>query len=97
MKNTAKAFVVFRQYQWEEKGKYLIDSYDYRKNPSDTHIFVSEIDVEFDAPENFDPRPQMIVALKKQREEIQADAHLKLMKIDEAIQQLLALENKVEA
>jgi len=97
MKHSAKTFVIYRQYSWEEKGQYIIDSHDYRKHPSDSHVFVSEIEVEFDAPENYDPRPQMIDALKHQRQEIQADAHMKCMKIDEAIQQLLALENKVEA
>jgi hypothetical protein len=94
MKQVAKCFVIFRQYQWEEKGTFIVDSFDYRKNPNETHIVVSEIDVEFDAPDNFDPRPQMIESLRKQQNEIQADAFMKCQKIDDAIQQLLAIENK---
>jgi hypothetical protein len=53
--------------------------------------------MEFDIPDDFDPRPAMISGLREQKQKVIADAQLEAMKIEERIQKLLCIEHKADA
>lgn len=95
MKHTHKAYLFWEQFLFESAGKYIVLYF--RADDSDYRVLVKEIEIEFEAPETHDPRMQQVAALKKQKTELQANVQVKLNAIDEKIQSLLALENKVEA
>ena len=94
MKQTIQCFLIFRKYAWEESGVFIIDSYDYRKSPNDTHFFIRELELVVDCPDSFDYRPEAIKNLKEMQKSVMADAVNKCTKIDEEIQSLQALEFK---
>ena len=92
MKQTAKIYLFWEKYRWEEIGRW-IPLY-FKADDSDSRVFVKELDFEFDAPEEYDPRQQQIEALRKEQNVIQADAYAKCIVIDERIQSLQAIEFK---
>jgi len=55
---------------------------------------IGERTVEVDVPEEFDPKPALINALREEQAEIRAEAQGKVNRIEERIQSLLCLENK---
>lgn len=59
-------------------------------------VLVGEREVEVEVPDDFDPRPGMIDALKKQKTQVLAEAQRKATQIEERIQQLLCIEHKPE-
>lgn len=53
--------------------------------------------VTFEVPDDWDPRPGMVEALRAEKAELLAQAQLKASQIEERINSLLAIECKVEA
>jgi hypothetical protein len=56
-----------------------------------TYIAIREHTLEFDLPEDFDPRPIEIEALKKKAEELQAETTAKVTEINRRISELQAI------
>lgn len=63
-----------------------------RVDDNQERIFVSEQIVTIDAPEDFDPRPQMVAALEAEKEALRAAFAARVVELDRQINQLLALE-----
>ena len=95
MKANIKAVVHWRKWEWENEPVYII-------NPSDLsrvdpcYVPVREIEIEVEIPDDFDPRPQQIEALRKEKQRILAEAEVKATNIEEQIQRLLCIEYKPE-
>lgn len=95
MKVTIKAFIHHRQYSWSKDVNYTIDVCDMSKvDPAYAVIRQQEFVV--DIPDNFDPTPAHIAALKAKKQEILANAHVQAENIEEQIQALLCIEHKPE-
>jgi hypothetical protein len=58
------------------------------------YVGIREVEVEQEVPDDFDPRPEQIAALREKKKEILATAQAKANNIDELIQTLLAIEFK---
>lgn len=90
MKIKTIAYIHYTKYSWEEEGEFRVDCI--RLNDNEYHTFVGEQEVEIDVPDNYDPRPQKIAALEKQKQKAMADYQKSVMDINHRISKLLALE-----
>jgi hypothetical protein len=63
---------------------------------SPDYVPMFEHSFEVEIPDNFDPTPLQIAALRKHKEKILADAHVQANNLEEQIQRLLCLEHKPE-
>lgn len=99
MKVTIKGILHWEQSAYSEEPVFAINSHDMTKM-SDVHrtyVAIKPVEVEFDIPDNFDPREGIIFGLREQKKKVIADAQLKATQIEERIQRLLAIEYKPEA
>ena len=94
MKVQIEAYVCYREpYAWmpDDHG-FVITSYD-PSGFSDTGIvLVDKRSIEVEVPDNFDPRPEMVKSLEREKELAKAEFAKKVMEIDRRINELLALE-----
>lgn len=90
MKVTIKGYITCQQYSWEEKPTFSFYSFDPSQYDSTT-VKVMEHEFEVEVPDNFDPRPGQVAALKAQKELIQAEFAAKVKEIDDRINSLLAI------
>lgn len=93
MKATVKMWVYWVQYDDMKPYLTLYESAGMGKQ-SPNWTIVREMDIDIEAPEDFDPRPQQIASLREKKKEVQAELQVKINNIDEQIQRLLAIENK---
>jgi hypothetical protein len=96
MKVTMKTMVFYYKSEYVQTPRYFMSDIPHHQHSPD-FVMVREIEVEADIPDDFDPRPQQIAALRGQKEKLQAEAQLKINNIDEQIQKLLCLEYKPNA
>ena len=87
-------YVYYLQYDWDEVGR--LEHWDSRLPDSSDRFFIEEVVV--DVPDTKIPSRDQIArikvcALEKDRQEILAEMHMKLKKIDEKINELSALPN----
>lgn len=61
------------------------------------YVLVNKQTVELEVPDNFDPVPAQVSALKAEREQIAKKFGAKLMELDDRIGKLLCLPNEVTA
>lgn len=60
------------------------------------YVPIREVECEFEIPDDFDPRPKQIEALRDHKQKILAETNVKVNNIEEQIQALLAIEHKPE-
>lgn len=95
MKTTINAFLHYHKYEWDENPTYMLFNCDMGScGPEYVLIGVQEVEVEI--PDDFDPRPQQIEALKEAKQKILAETQIKVNNIEEQIQRILAIEYKPE-
>lgn len=95
MKTTISGFIVWHKYGWEETPSYEFCMNDMKgRGPEWVVIATHEFEVEI--PDDFDPRPKQIAALREAKQAVFADAQEKANNIEEQIQRLLCLEHKPE-
>jgi len=90
MKQKIKSFVHYSTNPWE-KGRLTIYPCDIC-SVTNGQILVGEIDVEFDIPDDFDPRPSQIAALQAKQKEAAAAFYAMTTELDRQISKLQALE-----
>ena len=78
-------------YEWKP------DVWTFRASNDEDRIFVREITLTVDAPDDFDPVSGQVVVLNAEREKITAEFTAALKKNADKLQKLLALTNEVEA
>lgn len=82
------------------KSPYSAEAYQFHMydmsdmGPEYVPVMPHEFEVEI--PDDFDPRPQQIAALKAKKQEVLAEAQAKATDIEGQIQRLLAIEHKPE-
>lgn len=96
MKVKIKGFVHWHKYEWDSEPQYAIWRCDMSDNGPE-YVCIGEREFETEIPDDFDPRPSQISALRKAKQEILADAQLKVNNIEEQIQSLLCIEHKAAA
>lgn len=90
MKVTIKGFVTCTQYDWDDKPAFSFYSFDPTDYDSST-VKVMAHEFEVEVPDNFDPRPGQVAALKAKKEKVQAEFAAKVKEIDDRINSLLAI------
>jgi len=87
---TIPMYVYFQKYHWESEGSYT--AYSFRTPDTESLTFVSQKDVEFEVPKNYDPTAQKIAALEAEKEKAQHDFAKSVAAINDRIAKLQALE-----
>jgi hypothetical protein len=90
MKTTITAHLHYRKYEFDEKGTFELFAVDL--GDSDGRTYIGPREVEVDVPDDYDPRPQQIAALEKQKQKVMADSQKAITEIDGKISNLQALE-----
>jgi len=90
MKVTIKGFITCQQYDWDDKPTFSFYGFDPTSYDSST-VKVMEHEFEVEVPDNFDPRPGQVAALKEKKERMQAEFASKVKEIDDRINSLLAI------
>lgn len=93
MKVTVKTFLHWQKYAWEDVASYVFFCSDMTKHSPDRAL-IREMEVEVEIPDNFNPAPQQIEALRSKKREVLAETEVKVQNLDEQIQRLLAIEFK---
>ena len=92
MKIKATAHIYYSKYHWEDEGKYII--YSFKVDDTSNMTYVGEQEIEIEVPDNYDPRNQQIAALNAQKEKLNKEFAESVMKINQQINSLLAIENQ---
>lgn len=92
MKVTVKGFLHWRKYAWEETPDFVILSHKIESDPD--YVYIGDHELEAEIPDDFDPIPGKIEVLRKEKQRIQAEAHVKAENIEAQIQELLCIEDK---
>jgi hypothetical protein len=90
MKIKIMAHIHYQKFEWEEEGTYRIASF--KMDDTEDRTYVGQQEVEFDAPENYDPTAQKIAALQALKQKAQEAFHKSIHQINEKISKLQALE-----
>jgi hypothetical protein len=90
MKVKTIAYIHYIKYNWETKGEFCLFSC--KLDDDDSRTYVCEQEVEIEVPENFDPRPNQIAALKAKKRKAMADYQRTVDEINDRISKLQALE-----
>lgn len=90
MKVTIKGYITCQQYDWDDKPTFSFYSFDPTSYDTST-VKVMEHEFEVEVPDNFDPRPGQVAALKAKKEQMQAEFASKVKEIDDRINSLLAI------
>jgi len=93
MKVTVKTFLHWQKYSWDTAPTYVFYCVDMSKS-SPHQVLIREMKIEVDVPDDFDPAPQQIAALRAKKQEVLAETEAKVQNLDEQIQRLLAIEFK---
>lgn len=91
MKVTIEAFVTYEKWTWEDKPQYNLYACD-MSTCGPSYVTIRKQAFEVEIPDDFDPRPFQLQALREQQKSILAEAQAKVTNIDEQIQQLLCLD-----
>lgn len=75
-------------------SRYTLDRSEWKGDR--TRIFVGAVEVSFDVPADFDPRPAQVKALEAKRRELEAQFAAAVVEINRQISQLQAIEHTPE-
>lgn len=94
MKVQITGFITYRQpMPWDKDDHgFSFQSYDPTEFSKD-RVMVQPYSFEYEAPDNFDPRPQMVKVLEAEKEKARNDFAATVARIDRQINELLALEH----
>lgn len=77
------------QYPWDDAQKY--DIFSVKLDDNEHRIYIGKQEIEIDVPHYFDPRPQQIAALEKERQKVMADYQKTVTDINNRINNLKAI------
>lgn len=90
MKIKQTIYIHYQKYSWEDQGQYQV--YTCQLTDSECRTYVGEQEIEIDVPDNFDPRPAQIAALREQQTKAAADYQKTVTDIQRRISELQAIE-----
>lgn len=99
-KHIIAGHIYWQHNKYMSKPQIIFNEYDMRtwdEASRDGRVHITEHSFEVDVPDDFDPRPQMISALKAEQRAVRAAMSKRIMELDEQINRLLAIEMTVEA
>jgi hypothetical protein len=92
-KHTIKGFLYYVQYEWDAPNFSVTWSLHAEMGKTDPNwTLIDSHDIEVEIPDNFDPRPAKLAALRKLKQDVKAEFAAKVVEIDRRINELLAIE-----
>ena len=95
---TTKMYVFWRKSGYTGEGEFGLLAWDFRTWDADSRdgrVFVKEVDVTFEVPDDFNPVPEQLAILEAAKQKARADFQARVTEIDRQIQSLLAIEHEV--
>lgn len=94
MKKVIKGFIHYRnKYSSDQDETYTFLSYDLTDSEyADGRVMVRPHEFEIEVPDNFDPRPQQVQALEKEKQKARAEFAARITEIERQISELTCLE-----
>ena len=89
MKTKVKAFIHYSENCWESPTNFEV--FPFQFDDVSYRTFVCEQEIEIEVPDNYDPRPQKIAALEKEKQKIMADFQKSVDDINNKISKLQAI------
>ena len=89
---TIQGFIVHETWAGHTEGEFKFSSNEPISTEHCTRINVCPHELTFDVPDDFDPRPVQLEALRKKKREAAAAYHAMVKELDERINSLLAIE-----
>ena len=90
MKVKITTHIYYNKYPWENEAEFEVFSF--KMDDSDHRTYVCTNEIEFNVPDDYDPRFQQIAALEKQKQKVMADFQKTVDKINDRISKLQAIE-----
>lgn len=90
-KHIVKGYITSTQYQWETQPSFGFTMYKPIQEHTDA-VIVAEHQIEVEVPDDFDPRPGKIAALKEKKKLMEAQFAASVKVINDQINSLLAIE-----
>jgi hypothetical protein len=92
MKVSIPGFVLLRTGRYCDEDDFCWVAFDVSKSNPNEYAFVSEHALEFETPENFDPRGLKVESLKTEKIKLIADFQNRVTEIERKISELTCLE-----
>lgn len=92
--HTIKGFLTWRESPFGDKPEVAFLGYDPREYDRDSkypRVVLREHSFDVEVPDDFDPRPGMVAALEKQKQQIRAAFAASVAEIDQRISELKAI------
>jgi hypothetical protein len=89
MKIKTTIYIFQSQYPWDDAEKY--DVYSVKLGDAEHRTYVGSQEIEIEVPDYFDPRPQQIAALEKEKQLVMAESQQAVTKINHRINNLKAI------
>ena len=86
MKVTESGFILYRKYEWEDKGHFLFAGCEL-----DNYITVRPHTIEYEIPDDFNPIPGQVAALEAEKQKLKADFAKRMMEIEDSISKLTCI------
>jgi len=90
MKIKVTVHIYFNKFSWEKEGTY--NFFSLKLDNTENQTWVGSQEVEFDIPENYDPRNAQIAVLEAKKTKAMADFHKTITEINDHISKLQAIE-----
>ena len=90
LKIKATAHIHYAKWDWKDEVRYLVCPY--KLEDTTAIAYIGEHEIEFEVPDDFDPRARQIAALEKKKQKAMADYQKTVTEINEQISKLQALE-----
>ena len=91
-KHIVKGYVTFQQSRYSKVPEIGFQMYKPSAEYSPDKVVVAEQEIEVEVTDNFDPRPQLVAALKEKKKLMEAQFAASVKEINDRIQSLLAID-----
>jgi hypothetical protein len=100
-KQTVKGFM-FMEFDWDWTDGEFQSAWrprwkEWKADENDKRVYVGEMPIEFDVPDDFDPIPRQVAALQQEKAEALAEYQRKVADINERLSKVQALTFEASA
>ena len=95
MQVTINGHIFLLKRQWQEKGSFTFADTGMDQFPEYIKVMPHSFTVE--VPDDFDPIPGQVAAIKKQQQELKAAFAKKMMELEDDLSKLLCIESAVQS
>lgn len=94
MKVTVKGYIYWHKYSWADAASFIFFGTDSMGDIDPNYALIQPHQFDVEIPDDFNPVPQQIQAMRTAQTAIRAKAEAQVTNIEESIQRLLCIEYK---